>query len=94
MEGHSPTYIPDTSGCPEKLDKHAHESTLHGKVGLTMTMMREQYRIPRLRGLAKRLMTLINRCAGLKQFQAVAVACSPPSRPHRQDCYQGAEPKE
>ena len=75
LQGHYPVYIPDTSIYAEKLVEHAHENTLHGGVGLTMTKIREQHWIPRLRRLVKRL---INRCAGCKRFQAVAMASPPP----------------
>ncbi len=52
-----------------------HENTLHGGVGLTMTKIREEHWISRLRRLAKRI---INRCPGCKRFQAVAMASPPP----------------
>ncbi len=75
LQGHYPVYIPDTSVYAEKLIEHAHENTLHGGVGLTMTKIREEHWISRLRRLAKRI---INRCPGCKRFQAVAMASPPP----------------
>lgn len=75
LQGIYPVYIPDTSIYAKKLVEHAHENTLHGGLGLTMTKVREQHWIPRLRRLVKRL---INRCAGCKRFQAMAMASPPP----------------
>ena len=50
-----PIYIPDTTTFAEKLVQHAHKATLHGGVGLTMAKIREEYWIPRLRRLAKKV---------------------------------------
>ena len=70
-----PIYIPDTTTFAEKLLQHAHKATLHGGVGLTMAKIREEYWIPRLRRLAKKV---IKQCHGCKRFQAVALAAPPP----------------
>ena len=51
------------------------KATLHGGVGLTMAKIREEYWIPRLRRLAKKV---IKQCHGCKRFQAVALAAPPP----------------
>ena len=45
----------------------AHTSSLHEGVGITMTLVREMYWIPRLRYLTKRI---IKSCYGWKRFQA------------------------
>ncbi|XP_068708110.1 uncharacterized protein [Montipora foliosa] len=71
IQGVYPVYIPDTSMYSEKFVQEAHEATLHGGVGLTMTKIREQHWIPRLRRLVKK-------CPGCKRFQAVALAAPPP----------------
>jgi hypothetical protein len=53
IQGHYPTFLPDKSALTEKIVMHAHTQTLHGRVGLTMTSVREHYWIPRLRSLTK-----------------------------------------
>ena len=53
----------------------AHQSTLHGGVGLTLTKVCEHYWVPRLRRLAKKV---IKKCNGCKRFQAVALKRPPP----------------
>ena len=52
----------------------AHVQTLHGGVGITMTQLRKNYWILRLRSLAKRV---IKRCYGCKRFQVTAFAQPP-----------------
>ena len=74
LQGIYPIYVPDGRIFAEKLIQHAHKTTLHGGVGLTMAKVREQYWIPRLRQQVKRI---INRCPSCKRFQAVAIATSP-----------------
>ena len=54
--------------------EHAHKATLHGGVGLTMAKVREEFWIPRLKRLAKKV---IRECYGCKRFQAVALAAPP-----------------
>ena len=51
--------------------EHVRKTTLHGGVGLTMAKVREEFWIPRLRRLAKKV---IRECHGCKRFQAVALA--------------------
>ena len=53
----------------------SHLVTLHGGVGLTMAKLREEFWIPRLRRLVKKV---IKQCYGCKRFQAVALATPPP----------------
>ena len=70
-----PVYIPDTSLYGEKFVQEAHQATLHGGVGLTMTKVREQHWIPPLRRLVKRV---VKKCPGCKRFEAVALTAPPP----------------
>ena len=73
---HYPIYFLDTSIYAENFIQEAHETTLHGGVGLTMARIREHHWIPRLRRLVKRI---VNRCPGCKRLQATAVASPPPA---------------
>lgn len=75
LQGAYPIYIPDASTFAGKYVQHAHKATLHGGVGLTMAKVREEYWIPRLRRLVKKI---IKQCYGCKRFQAVALAAPPP----------------
>ncbi|XP_046849898.1 uncharacterized protein LOC124443487 [Xenia sp. Carnegie-2017] len=54
MQGECPIYIPPESELAKKLVMHKHLRTLHGGVSLTMTAVRENYWIPRLRQLTKK----------------------------------------
>ena len=49
IQGHYPIYLPDNVTYTEKFVQWAHESTLHGGVGLTMAKVREKHWVPRLR---------------------------------------------
>ena len=73
--GDYPIYLPDTHPYTEKLVMMSHLVTLHGGVGLTMAKLREEFWIPRLRRLVKKV---IRKCYGCKRFQAVALATPPP----------------
>ena len=75
IQGIYPIYLPDTSTLAEKFVQHAHKTTLHGGVGLTMAKVRELHWIPRLRRLVNRV---IRRCSGCKRFQAIAYKAPPP----------------
>lgn len=75
LQGDYPIYIPDSTILAEKIVQRAHNTTLHGGVGLTMARIREQFWIPRLRRLVKRT---VKKCYGCKRFQAVALAKPPP----------------
>ena len=75
IQGHYPTFLPDKSTLAEKIVMNAHAQTLHGGIGLTMTSARENYWIPRLRSLTKRV---IKRCYGCKRHQVTAFAQPPP----------------
>ena len=75
IQGHYPMYLPDNVTYTEKFVQWAHESTLHGGVGLIMAKVREKHWVPRLRRLAKRL---IKKCPKCKRFQVTALARPPP----------------
>lgn len=75
LQGVYPIYIPDATTFANKYVEHVHKATLHGGVGLTMAKVREEFWIPRLRRLAKKV---IRECYGCKRFQAVALAAPPP----------------
>lgn len=66
----------------------AHKQTLHGRVGLTMTAVRNDYWIPRLRSFTKRL---IKGCFGCKRYQATAFA-QPPTGNLPRDRTEGSWP--
>ena len=74
-EGAYPVYLPPNTMLSEKLTQHAHVLTSHGGVGLTMTYIRRDYWIPRLRRLTKKV---IRNCFGCKRFQATAFQNPPP----------------
>ena len=80
IQGDYPIYLPDSHPFTEKLTMVAHQSTLHGGVGLTLTKVRERYWVPRLRRLAKKV---IKKCYGCKRFQAVALKRPPPGNLRR-----------
>ena len=75
IQGHYPVYLPDSQPYTKKLVEHAHLSTLHGGVGLTMAKIREHYWVPRLRKLAKRI---TRACHGFRRFQAQGYSNPPP----------------
>ena len=56
---------PNKSVVPEKLVEVAHLQTIYGGVTLTMSIIRDQYWIPTLRQLVKRI---IKRCYECKKF--------------------------
>ena len=53
--GSYPVYLPPNALLSDKLIQDAHASTLHGGVGLTMTYIRRDYWIPRLRWLTMKV---------------------------------------
>ena len=75
IQGEYPLYLPDSSLFTTKLVQRAHVCTLHGGVGLVMAKVRERYWIPRLRRLAKKV---ISDCWGCKKFRAVPAQTPPP----------------
>ena len=68
-------YVPDECELATKLVEQAYLTTLHGGLALTVSKIREDYWIPRLRRLAKRV---IKSCNGCKRFRACALASPPP----------------
>ena len=75
IQGEYPVYLPDSAIYTAKVVQHAHATTLHGGVSLTMAKVRETLWVPRLRKLVKQI---IKRCWGCKRFQAVSVKSPPP----------------
>lgn len=75
IQGVYPTYLPFRHVISAKLVEHAHLQTLHGGVSLTMAKVREQYWIPKLRSITKRIR---KDCHGCKRFQATAAPAPPP----------------
>ena len=75
IQGSYPIYLPPSAVLSEKLVQDVHILTLHGGVGLTMTYIRSDYWIPRLRRLTKKV---IRGCFGCKKFQAAAFKSPPP----------------
>lgn len=69
IQGYYPVYLPDSQLYTKKLVEHAHLSTLHGGVNLTMAKIQEHYWVLRLRKLVKRI---TRACQGCRRFQAQA----------------------
>ena len=75
IQGHYPVYLPPRVVLSEKMVQDAHILTLHGRVGLTMAHVRQEYWIPRLRQLAK---NVVNHCYGCKKFHVTKLQNPPP----------------
>ena len=75
IQGMYPMYLPVNSQFTEQLVRNAHLLTLHGGVGLTMTKVRENYWVPQLRQLSKKIR---NRCNGCKRMHATPLNKPPP----------------
>ena len=73
--GEYPIYLPDDHPFTAKLVFQAHLSTLHGGVGLTIAKVRENFCVPGLRRLMKKLR---GSCHGCKRFRAKAYRAPPP----------------
>ena len=65
IQGGYSVFIPNKSLLTEKIVEEAHLQTIHERVTLTMVRTRDQYWIPTLRQLVKRI---IKRCYGCKRF--------------------------
>ena len=65
IQGDYPVFIPNKSLPAEKLVEEAHLQTIHGGVTLTMARIRDQYWMPTLRQLVKRI---IKSCYWCKRF--------------------------
>ena len=81
IQGEYPVYIPAKHVLSEMVVKQAHLRTVHGGVGLIMSKVHEEHWIPKLRALAKKV---LSRCYRCKRFHTTAEP-SPP---------QGNLPKE
>ena len=75
IEGSYPIYLPTDALFTRKLVEKIHRETLHGGVGLTMAAIRENYWIPKLRSVVKKVR---KECFGCKRYQATAVNSPPP----------------
>ncbi len=67
-------YLPPDALLTEKMVHDAHVLSLHGRVGLTMTFIRQEYWVPRLRQLTKKV---IRACYGCKKFQVTTFTNKP-----------------
>ena len=76
IQGEFLLYLPPAARLSKKIVEDAHIVTLHGGVGLTMTLARRDHWIPRLRQLTKKV---INNCFGCKKFRATAFHSPPPA---------------
>lgn len=74
IQGEFPIFLSDNSPFTSEVVRHAHLSTLHGGVSLTMAKVRERFWVPRLRRLAK---NVIKHCWGCKRFHAVPLSAPP-----------------
>eukprot|EP00794_Sanderia_malayensis_P001493 gene1493-biopygen1237 len=75
IQGESPIFLPSSAPYTEKVIVHAHYSTLCAGVSLTMAKIREDFWIPRLRQLTKRV---IKSCHACKRFHAVPYSSPKP----------------
>ena len=90
LQGSYPTYLPPDDLLTEKMVHDAHVLSLHGEVGLTMRQIRQEYWVPRLRRLTKKV---IRGCYGCKKFQVAAFA-NPPTASLPTDRTEGSVPFE
>ena len=67
LKGHYPVYLSSKSLLSEKLIFHAYLKTIHRGVNITIMNIRENYWIPGLRQLTKKV---IRKCHGCKRFQS------------------------
>ena len=74
IQGHYPVYVPDSQRYTEKFVTQAHLATLHWGVVSTIAKVREQYWVPRLRRLTKRV---VKNCHGCRRFQEQAFSFPP-----------------
>ena len=76
-QGDYPIYVPDSHQFANKLVAQARQNTLYGGVGLTMVKVWEEYWVPRLRRLSKKV---VKHCHGCRCFNAQAFAVPPPGQ--------------
>ena len=60
-----PIFISNNGNIAQKIIQHFPKKMLHGEVTLTMTAVRDQYKIPKLRQLTK---IIIMDCYGCKRY--------------------------
>ena len=75
IQGEYPVYLPTKHVLSKLVVEQAHLKTLHGGVGLIMSKVREEYWIPKLRALAKKVMS---QCHGCKRFHTAPAPNPPP----------------
>ena len=88
IQGHYHVYLPDSQRYTEKFVTQAHLTTLHGGVVSTMAKVREQYWVPHLRRLTKRVVNNRHEC---RRFQPQAFS-SPPQGNLPKDRTEGQTP--
>ena len=74
LQGSYPTYLLPDYLLTQKMVHDAHVLSLHGGVGLAITLIHQEYWVPRLRWLTKKV---IRCCYGCKIFQVAAFANPP-----------------
>ena len=74
IQGDYPMYMPFKNPISDKLVERAHLQTLHGGVILTMAKVRDQFWIPKLRSIVKRVR---KECHGCKRFQVTSLPAPP-----------------
>ena len=74
IQGEFPVSLPAKHLLSERIVDQAHRKTLHGGVGLTMSKVREDYWIPKLRSITKKV---IRKCYGCKRFHTLPVPAPP-----------------
>ena len=76
IQGDYPIYIPRNSKLAE-IVQHFHKKTFHRGIVLTMTAVRDQYWIPKLRHLTK---IIIRNCYGCKRYHIKPYDTPPPGQ--------------
>ena len=90
VQGCYPIYPPPDALLTEKMVHDAHVLSLHGRLGLTMTLIGQEYWVLRLRRLTRKV---IRACYGCKKFQVSAFA-NPPTASLPTDRTVGSVPLE
>ena len=90
IQGSYPAYLLPDDLLTEKMVHDVHVLSLHGGVGLTMMLIRQEYWVQRLRRLTKKVIT---GCYGCKKFQVAAFA-NPPTASLPTDQTEGSVPFE
>ncbi|XP_028394878.1 uncharacterized protein LOC114519022 [Dendronephthya gigantea] len=75
IQGVYPVYLPSKHLLSQKIVERAHLFTLHGGVGLTMSKVRDDYWIPTLRSLVKKV---IGKCYGCKRYHVTPIPAPSP----------------